>query len=333
MSKKILEKQVLPLLSLNLQKIIKKCSTLLLERVQEIRLRERKPLMFSLDRGDLMVSISGEEVDRLSKAYLVTRQDMYNTLQSLSSYSLYAFEEELKNGYLTIPGGHRVGLSGKAVISQGAIKLQKYITGINIRISREVLGAGEKVFKYIIRDGEPRVYSTLIISPPQCGKTTLLRDLVRILSDGFERMDIPFRGIKIGLVDERSEIAGSFEGLPQNNVGIRTDVIDACPKSQGMMLMIRSMSPQVLVTDEIGSMEDALAVEEALKCGVAVIAAAHGSCREELRERPGLKRLMDQRVFKRMIVLSNSRGVGTVEEIWDEDRGRALLQSSPGKKL
>ncbi|RQD76386.1 MAG: stage III sporulation protein AA [Candidatus Syntrophonatronum acetioxidans] len=314
----VLEKQVIPVLGLNLQKIIKKCSPPLLEKVQEIRLREGRPLMFCLARGDLMVDPRGEETNRREKAYLVNRQDMQNTLQSLSSYSLYAFEEELKNGYLTIPGGHRVGLAGKAVLNGGTIKLQKYITGINIRISREVLGAGEKVLKYLIREGEPRVYSTLVISPPQCGKTTLLRDLARLLSDGVERRDVSFRGVKIGVVDERSEIAGSFEGLPQNSIGLRTDVIDACPKSQGMMLMIRSMSPQVLVTDEIGSMEDALAIEEALKCGVAVIAAAHGSSRNEIRERPGLKRLMDQKVFKRLIILSNSRGVGTLEEVWDE---------------
>ncbi len=318
----IIEKQILPMLPAVLQKILKNCSTPVLEKVHEIRLRENRPLMLDLSRGDIMLNSQGRIVHHKKDAYLVEREDIHKTLQLISNFSLYAFEEELRNGYLTIPGGHRIGLVGKAVLYNGRIKLQKYISGINIRISREIIGVGEKVIKYLI-DRESGVYSTLIVSPPQCGKTTLLRDLVRLLSDGVEKYN--FSGVKIGLVDERSEIAGCFEGIPQNDVGIRTDVIDGCPKAEGMMLLIRSMSPQVLVTDEIGSLEDALAVEEALHAGVAVIATAHGGKLEEFQERPGLKRLLKYKVFKRLIFLGNSRGVGTVEKIWDKEGSKTLL--------
>ncbi len=322
MAQKIIQEQILPMLAPNLKKIIKECSPLTLKKIHEIRLRESRPLMLNWDHGDCMIDLQGNNVHYIEKSYKIQREDIQKTLQLISNFSLYAFEEELKNGYLTIPGGHRIGLVGKAVLSNGKIKLQKHITGINIRITREILGAGEKLLPYVIGRNS-RVYSTLIISPPQCGKTTLLRDLIRLLSYGVKEYD--FRGVKVGLVDERSEIAGCFEGLPQNDIGIRTDVIDACPKAQGMMLLIRSMSPQVLATDEIGSMEDALAVEEALKAGVSVLATAHGSNMEDFKKRPGLKRLLEHKIFKRFIFLGNSRGTGTIENIWDDDQSKRLL--------
>lgn len=318
----ILEKQILPLLPAELQKILKKSPPHIINKVHEIRLRKNKPLMLDLSRGDILLNSRGEIVHHKKDAYLVRGEDIQKTLQFISKFSLYAFEEELRNGYLTIPGGHRIGIVGKVVLHNGRIKLQKHISGINIRISREMIGVGEKVIKYLV-NSRNEVYSTLIVSPPQCGKTTLLRDLVRLLSDGVKKYN--FSGVKVGLVDERSEIAGCFEGLPQNDVGIRTDVIDGCPKAEGMMLLIRSMSPQVLVTDEIGSLEDALAVEEALHAGVAVIATAHGGKLEDFKKRPGLKRLLEYKIFKRLVFLGNSRGVGTVEKIWDEEASKRLL--------
>ncbi len=320
--KKIIQEQIMPMLAPGIQRIIQRCSPPTINKTHEIRLRENRPLMLCWDQGDCMLDCQGKVVYWKEKAYTVQREDIQKTLQLTSNYSLYAFEEELKNGYLTIPGGHRIGLVGKAVLSRGKIKLQKHITGINIRITREVTGAGEKVLPYVLGKNS-RVYSTLIISPPQCGKTTLLRDLVRLLSCG--KKEFSFPGVKVGLVDERSEIAGCFQGLPQNDVGIRTDVIDACPKAQGMMLLIRSMSPQVLATDEIGSLEDALAVEEALKAGVSVLATAHGSNLEEFKKRPGLKKMLEHKIFKRFIFLGNTRGTGTIEKIWDHEQSKRLL--------
>lgn len=317
----VFDLEILPLLPLNLRQLMKRIPSSLLAKVQEIRLREGKPLMCTWARGDCLLDSRGRMVGHREQAYLVTREDLQQSLQLMSNYSLYAFEEELRSGYLTVPGGHRVGLVGQAVLSRGKLKMQKYITGINIRFCREVMGAGERVLPAIISPtGE--VLSTLIVSPPQCGKTTLVRDLARLLSNGVKSLNLP--GQKVGLVDERSEIAGCFEGVPQNEVGIRTDVLDGCPKAEGMMLMIRSMSPRVLVTDEIGSLEDARAVEEAALAAVAVLATAHGSCREALLERPGLRKMFQHKIFKRLIFLSSSRGAGTVEKVWDEERSRGL---------
>lgn len=322
MSSKIIMKQIIPFLPPVIKKIISSCSPFMLDKVQEIRLREERPLMLVWSKGDVMLNTGGEAVKRKEDAYRVKKEELQQLLQTISNHSLYAFEDELRNGYLTVPGGHRIGLVGKAVLVDGRIKLQKYISGVNIRISREVIGAGEKVIHHLLgKNG--CVHSTLIVSPPQCGKTTLLRDLVRLLSSGVDSYG--FSGVKVGLVDERSEIAACYEGVPQNDIGIRTDVIDGCPKVQGMMLLIRSMSPQVLATDEIGKIEDAAAMEEALSAGVSVITTAHGSSMKDYRERPGLKRLFENKVFKRVIFLGMSKGVGTVERIWDEEKSRNLL--------
>ncbi|MGE5577000.1 MAG: stage III sporulation protein AA, partial [Syntrophothermus sp.] len=159
----------------------------------------------------------------------------------------------------------------------------------------------------------PAILSTLIISPPQCGKTTLLRDLARQISDGAPAIGLI--GRKVGIVDERSEIAGCYHGVPQNDVGLRTDVLDTCPKAEGIMLLLRSMSPEVVVTDEIGGEEDVEAVEEACHAGVAVIATAHGHDLAELLRRPGTGRLIREGHFQRAVVLSRREGPGTLEVI------------------
>ncbi len=142
-----------------------------------------------------------------------------------------------------------------------------------------------------------------------------MRDLARCLSDGVKELGIA--GFKVAVVDERSEIAGSFQGMPQLDVGERTDVLDACPKAEGMMMLLRSMGPEVIVTDEIGRPEDIAAIEEVIHAGVTVVATAHGSSLAELRARPGLRRLLDEQVFERALILGWSRGAGTVEQLCD----------------
>ncbi|NLN41645.1 MAG: stage III sporulation protein AA, partial [Clostridiales bacterium] len=171
----------------------------------------------------------------------------------------------------------------------------------------------------IINDGQ--VLHTLILSPPQMGKTTLLRDLSRQLSNGFSG----FRGVKVGIVDERSEIAGCFQGIPQNDVGVRTDILDGCPKALGIIMMIRSLSPNVIITDEIGRPEDAMAIEDALNAGIKIITTAHSSGLEDARKRPILKSLLDKKVFQRVLVLGNSLGTGTLEKVYDCINDQILL--------
>ena len=183
---------------------------------------------------------------------------------------------------------------------------------MNVRISNEIKGCAKNVISQIIR-GDSDIRSTLVISPPCCGKTTLVRDIARMLSNG---MDEPyFRGLNVGIVDERSEIAGCCNGVPSNDVGIRTDVLDACPKEKGIYMMLRSMAPRVIVTDEIGGPGDYVAVASAINSGVRLIATAHGRSIDETRARKEIGNMIDDRFFERYIVLSSSKGPGTVEKI------------------
>lgn len=288
-----------------------------LAEIEEIRLRIGRPLLVRFGPKEMTVNSERKLTSQLTTGYVITRSDLERNITILSQSSLYAWEDEFKNGYLTIPGGHRVGIVGRGVLDRGIIKTLKDISGLNYRIGRQVLGCADEVMPYVIRGRE--VLHTLIVSPPQCGKTTLLRDMVRQLSDGVTSLD--FGGVNVGLVDERSEIAGMFQGEPQFLIGMRTDVLDACPKAQGMIMMIRSMSPRVIATDEIGRGEDVEALYQSLQAGVSVITTVHGASFTEIRKRPVLKELLNGKFFDRVVVLSRRRGAGTLETVYD---GRTL---------
>jgi stage III sporulation protein AA len=159
------------------------------------------------------------------------------------------------------------------------------------------------------------MYHTLIISPPRCGKTTLLRDMIRQISDGNDYV----KGCSVGVVDERSELAGSYQGIPQNQMGIRTDVLDGCPKAEGMLMLIRSMSPQVIAVDEIGAPDEVQAIKYAMHCGCKMIATVHGESLEEIRRKPLLEQMISEQCFERYVVLSNRRRVGKIANIYDKD--------------
>lgn len=304
-----LERDIYPVLTDRLLAIINKIPPNDLEGIEEIRLRAGKPLMISKGGQDYFINTSSEVTLSYSNTEIVTRQDIEKTLQLMCNYSIYAIEEELKQGFLTLTGGHRVGLSGRCVIEGNRIKTLKNISGMNIRIAREVKGSGNKVVELLFTDG---IKHTLIASPPGCGKTTLLRDIIRILSWGEGSLK---KGYKVGVVDERSEIAGCYMGVPQMDVGIRTDVLDACPKVQGMMMLLRSMSPEIIAVDEIGSIEDAETIENAINSGVKVIATAHGKDINDIMGRPGIKSLMEKKSFDKVVFLSRKNGPGTIENI------------------
>lgn len=291
----------------------------LLDRIEEVRVREGRPLEINYGGCYYFVGPGGHTRNP-GEAYRPGREDSHRLLDLISNHSLYTMEEELRKGFITIPGGHRVGLAGRTVLGGGGVEHLRDITGFNVRIAREVLGAADPVIPYLW--DRTRLRHTLILSPPQHGKTTLLRDLARQVSSGLDHGNIR-TALKVGIVDERSEIAGSRRGVPAFDVGPRTDVLDGCPKAEGMMMMIRSLSPDVLVADEIGRPEDAAAVTEALHAGISVVATAHAKEPEELARRPALLGLIENRLFERYVVLSRT-AAGSQVRVFDASM-RALV--------
>ncbi|NDI34169.1 stage III sporulation protein AA [Chengkuizengella sediminis] len=300
-----------------LRNIINRLPNSIFQNIEEIRIRENRPLEIGYSGSYNFISSQGRMLNTSKQAYLPTHQDILRLLDVVTNHSMYTIEEELKRGYITVKGGHRIGLSGRTVLEQGFVKQIRDVSSFNIRIAREVIGAGKQVLPFIMDVQRKTVHHTLIISPPQLGKTTLLRDLSRMISYGSWGNQVPGKGLKVGIVDERSEIAACYKGVPYFDVGPRTDVLDSCPKAEGMMMLIRSMSPEVLIVDEIGREEDVKAVHEAVHAGIRVITTSHALNLEDIKNRPVLKHLCAQGIFSRYVVLSRRRGIGTVEAILD----------------
>lgn len=310
--------EVLRVLSKKLRKLVGD-SSLEFDKLQEIRLRVNSPLIVVYDNKEYFLQEGGIISNSRKDAYFITQKEMRETMEYISNYSLYAFEDELRQGFITIQGGHRVGVAGKIILEEEHIKNMKHISFINIRLSHQIKGCATPVIPYI--SDKEGIYHTLIISPPGGGKTTLLRDIIRQLSDGSNG-----KGTTVGVVDERSEIAACYMGVPQNELGIRTDILDCCPKAEGMMMLIRSMSPKIIAVDEVGSREDLEAIEYVINCGCKLIATVHGSSIDDIMYKPVLGRLVKEKIFERYIILSGKRRVGQIEEIYD-DRGTTLFKA------
>ena len=308
------QNQILPIFPPRLREIFASLDGQAGAELEEIRLRAGKPLAIHTRRGEMFPIYRGMAVHP-KEGCKVSAAELQAILLAIAEYSLYARDEELRRGYLALPGGHRAGFAGRVVTEGNSVKLLRDISGITIRIARDIKGAGEPLLPHLYCAREGRVRHTLLVSAPQAGKTTMLRDLARLFSDGDPVNGRP--GFKVGLVDERSELAGCYLGEPQLDVGMRTDVLDGCPKAEGMMMLVRSMSPQVLVTDELGRAEDARAVEEAVNTGATVLATAHGQSVEDVIKRPSLAYLLEHKLFERIVLLSRRKGPGTIEGIYD----------------
>jgi len=259
--------------------------------ITEIRVRINAPLIIKTVAGEFFITAAGFKTDKPELAYKPTSTDIEQTVESIAGHSRYAFAEEIKNGYITMLGGHRVGIAGKCIIENGNITSIKNITSLCFRVSRHISGCGDKVLPQIMKS-EITICNTIIISPPGCGKTTLLRDIIRLLNN---------KGLNIGVADERNEIGGNI------NIGCRADVLTSCPKADGMKMLLRSMCPDIIAADEIGSLKDIEAISEIINAGVKILCTAHGYGVDDLRKRPSFMALLDMGIVERFVVLGRSR--------------------------
>lgn len=259
--------------------------------VEEFRLRTGWPMTAVIDGEERPLGgapVRGEELEQL--------------VELASRASLHTVLDQMCQGYLTAQGGHRIGLCGAAVTRGGEVHGFRSLSSANLRIARQVKGAAAPVLNGLCPGG--RLAGTLILAPPGLGKTTLLRDLIRSVSEG--EGCVPLR---VSLADERGEVAAMYGGCPQLEVGRRTDVAEGCPKAQGLMLLLRAMNPQVLAVDEITAPEDVRALMTAAGCGVTLLATAHGESRADLERRPLYRPLLEEGLF-RFLVRIRREGAG-----------------------
>ena len=259
------------------------------EELQEIRIRCNRPIILRLRNMEILIE------------YNISQKEILQTIEKLCENSIYAYKNQICEGFITVKGGHRVGIAGSAVIENGKIINIKYITSLNFRIAREIIGCSRKILGQVIDVKENTINNTLIVSPPGKGKTTILRDLIRNISNGVE--ELGFIGKNCSVVDERGEIAAMYQGVPQNDVGIRTDVIENISKAKGMKMLIRSMAPEVIACDEIGSKEDVEAIKEALISGVKGIFTMHGKTLEDIKKNKEINELIENKQIEKIIFI------------------------------
>lgn len=264
-----------------------------LEMLEEIRVRNNLPLILKIGQAEKVID------------YKITTEDINYIFQKICENSIYSYQKQIANGFITVQGGNRVGIVGTAVLDGNDKVINfNYISGLNFRISRQIIGCSNQIVDEIF-NGCGGIYNTLIISKPGIGKTTLLRDIVRNVSNG---MPNKFKGMNVTVIDERGEISATYKGIMQNDLGMRTDVINDIPKYIGMKMAIRSMAPKVIVADEIGNKRDSEAIKYAMCCGVKGIFTAHGASLEELEKNPEISDLLENKIFEKIICIKDREG-------------------------
>lgn len=283
-------------------------------KLQEIRLRVNQPVRVLDDREHRLPMIYGE-------------REMEEIFRYVCHDSVYAYEEERKQGYIMVEGGHRIGITGELTADGNGRFIAKYIRYMNIRLAHEHKGIAEKMIGYLYRGAEEgKPVNTLIISPPGVGKTTLLRDTIRLISNGSGG----FQGCNVGVVDERGEIAGAYRGSAMLDCGERTDIITGGDKQQGISILVRTFAPRVIAIDEIGKSADAEAILHAGVSGCSILATVHGSSIEDVRHKAGMEQIFGMGLIDRFVVLSMDGRMDRYFEVYDREGnrlcGRNLLQ-------
>ena len=251
--------------------------------IEEIRLRVNKKITLKVACEIIFLD------------YIVTSKDIRETFEKICENSVYSYKKEICEGFITIKGGNRVGITGNCIIEDEKIININYISSLNFRIAREKIGCSKEIIKDIV--SENSIYNTMIVSPPGAGKTTMLRDLIKNLSDTYKKT--------IGVVDERGEIAAMYRGIAQNDIGDLTDVITNISKDKGMNILIRSMAPQIIACDEIGKKEDIDAINYAICSGAKGIFTSHGKSFEEINLNCNIKNLLEKHIIERIFFLDD----------------------------
>lgn len=290
--------------------------------LKEIRLHAASPVLLYFGNCTRLLQQNGQvAVQPNAQTVTLTQPELENVFQALCRYSVHSFEEEITHGFLTIEGGHRVGLFGTAVLENGRITAFKDYSSLNIRVAREVRGAADDFFETVLHH---RLQSVLLIGAPATGKTTLLRDAVRGISGG--RLG---RFYKVAVVDERGELSAMHHGIPQNDLGPCTDIYHLCPKATGMEMAIRAGSPELLVCDEIGAEDDINLLLQSMFAGVRILATAHAGSLEELSRRGWFARLLEEQVFDKIVLLQNQGIPGVIQHIWNREEVSPCISSRP----
>ena len=323
-----IQNEIIPHLPISLRRGLQKLDESILSATEEIRLRVGRPVMIHFGGRDGCINANGDVCREPHGALVVSAEDLSETVYKICENSWYAYQDDINKGFVTIKGGHRVGLIGTPVLDEGKIINIRDISSINIRIAREIKGCAENIIKFLIKNNTD-IYSTLIISPPGLGKTTLLRDIIRLLSNGFPPS---FYGLKIGVVDERGEIGAFYNGIPINDLGFRTDIINGIHKKAGMEILLRSMGPNIVALDELGNSDDVLTLFQVLNAGIRLVATAHGYSLQSLKMRHGFNEILDINAFERFIILSVDKALKHNTTILDGDGDVLALVSENDRK-